>query len=89
MLVVSKPVWSKISPEDQEIVRTAAREWGAKQRGMIAKSDAELVDQLKEKGMTVIEVDRAPFVAAVQPVWEEFGGQFGPELMDILERYRQ
>jgi TRAP-type transport system periplasmic protein len=89
ILVIAKPVWERISPEDQQVVKAAAVEWGAKQRQMIATSDAELVNQLKEKGMTVVEVDKAAFVEAVQPVWEEFGAQFGPELMGILERYRQ
>ena len=56
---------------------------------MIADSDADLAKKLQEKGMNVVEVDKAPFVAAVQPVWKEFGAQFGPELMGLLEKYRQ
>ena len=88
-LVFAKSAWSRVSPTDQQIIRASAVEWGTKQRKMIADSDADLAKKLHEKGMNVVEVDKAPFVAAVQPVWKEFGAQFGPELMGLLEKYRQ
>jgi tripartite ATP-independent transporter DctP family solute receptor len=79
-LVFSKPAWNRIAPADQQVIRASAVEWGTKQRKMIADSEADLAKKLQEKGMTVVEVEKAPFVAAVQPVWKEFGAQFGPEL---------
>jgi TRAP-type C4-dicarboxylate transport system substrate-binding protein len=39
--------------------------------------------------MTITEVDPAPFMAAVRPVWEEFGRIYGPELMGLLEAARR
>jgi tripartite ATP-independent transporter DctP family solute receptor len=88
-LVFSKAAWNRIAPADQQAVRASAVEWGTKQRKMIADSEADLAKKLQEKGMTVVEVDKAPFVAAVQPVWKEFGAQFGPELMGLLDKYRR
>jgi tripartite ATP-independent transporter DctP family solute receptor len=88
-LVFSKAAWSRISAADQEVVRAAAQEWGAKQRKMIADSEADLAKRLQDKGMTVVEVEKAPFVTAVQPVWKEFGAQYGPEFMGLLEKYRK
>lgn len=88
-LVLSKPVWDKLSPEDQEIVATAAKEWGEKQRQMVADSDAEMITGLKEKGMEFNDIDRAAFEAAVQPVWEGNADIFGPALMALMESYRE
>lgn len=88
-LVISKAAWARISAADQQAIRTAAVEWGTKQRKMIADGEADLAKKLQEKGMTVVEVEKAPFVAAVQPVWKEFGAQFGPELMGLLDKYRR
>ncbi|WP_353474292.1 DctP family TRAP transporter solute-binding subunit [Salipiger sp. H15] len=88
-LVLSKPVWEQLSPEDQEIVQAAALEWGDKQRQMVADSDAEMIAQLKEHGMEVNEVDKAPFIEAVQPIWDENAGLYGDELLSILNEYRK
>ncbi|MBE9636993.1 DctP family TRAP transporter solute-binding subunit [Salipiger mangrovisoli] len=88
-LVLSKPVWEKLSPEDQDIVQAAALEWGEKQRQMVADSDAEMIAKLEEHGMEVNEVDKAPFIEAVQPIWDENAGLYGDELLSILNEYRK
>ncbi|HVL73106.1 MAG TPA: DctP family TRAP transporter solute-binding subunit [Beijerinckiaceae bacterium] len=88
-LVVSRQAWNRISAADQEVIRAAARDWGTKQRQMIAESEGDLAKKLEGKGMRVVEVEKAPFVTAVQPVWKEFGAQFGPELMGLLDKYRK
>ncbi|MDO5603588.1 MAG: DctP family TRAP transporter solute-binding subunit [Paracoccus sp. (in: a-proteobacteria)] len=88
-LVVAEPVWNRLSPQDQEIVAAAAREWGEKQRQMVADSDAEMVENLKGKGMEFNDVDKDAFVAAVQPVWEANADLFGTELLAIMGKYRQ
>jgi tripartite ATP-independent transporter DctP family solute receptor len=88
-LVVAKPVWESLSPEDQATVQAAAVSWGEKQRQMVADSDAEMLAQLKSHGMEVNEVDAAPFIAAVQPIWQDNAALFGDELMAIMETYRK
>jgi len=88
-LVFSKIAWNRLTPGDQQSIRASAVEWGTKQRKMIADSETDLAQKLQEKGMNVVEVDKAPFVAAVQPVWKDFGTQFGPELMGLLDKYRR
>ncbi|WP_167620198.1 DctP family TRAP transporter solute-binding subunit [Paracoccus ravus] len=88
-LVLSKPVWDKISPEDQQIVEAAAQEWGEKQRQMVADSDADMIAKLKEKGMEFNDVDKAAFEAAVKPVWDANADLYGEELLGLMEKYRQ
>lgn len=88
-LVVSQSVWDRISPEDQEAVSTAAEEWRDRQREMVGSSEAEVRAELEERGMSVNEVDKAAFAEAVQPIWESQADTFGPELLAIIETYRQ
>lgn len=88
-LVVSKTTWEKISAEDQAKIKTAAATWRDKQRQMTTKANAELVAKLEQEGMTVNEVDKIPFIEAVQPIWESQKDVYGAELLDVLNKYRQ
>ena len=87
-LVISKAVWGKISPEDQKAIKAAADHWRNEQRRMISESDKDYLAQLKEKGMLINEVDKAPFAAAVAPVWTTYEATFGPELMGLVRKYQ-
>ena len=87
-LVISKAVWGKISPEDQKVIKAAADHWRDEQRRMISESDKDYIAQLKEKGMLINEVDKAPFAAAVAPVWKTYEVTFGPELMGLVRKYQ-
>ena len=87
-LVISKAVWGKISAEDQKVIKAAADRWRDEQRRMISEGDKDYIAQLKEKGMVINEVDKAPFAAAVAPVWATYEGTFGPELMGLVRKYQ-
>jgi len=88
-LIVAKHTWNRISPEDQKIVQAAANKWRDEQRKMITQGDDDFVARLKEKGMQVNTVDKAPFIAAVAPVWKTYEPIYGAELMEILQKYRK
>ena len=87
-LAISRSAFQRLSLDDQAVLRSAAVTWGGRQRLDSIRADEAAIEQLKAKGMTVTEVDRAPFIAAVRPVREEFGRLYGPELMGLLESYR-
>lgn len=88
-LTMSKSVWDKISAEDQAIVAAAATSWGTQQRDMVAAANAELVAKLEGKGMQFNEVDKAAFIEAVAPIWEDQKEVYGEELLGILNTYRK
>ncbi|MDO6728803.1 DctP family TRAP transporter solute-binding subunit [Marinovum sp. 2_MG-2023] len=88
-LTMSNATWNKISPEDQAIVTEAATSWGAQQRDMVAAANAELVAQLEAKGMIFNEVDKAAFIEAVAPIWEDQKDVYGEDLLAILNTYRK
>ncbi|MNX57299.1 2,3-diketo-L-gulonate-binding periplasmic protein YiaO precursor [compost metagenome] len=88
-LIISKPVWNRISADDKKVVQAAADKWRDAQRKMITDGDQQFVAQLKEKGMQVNEVDKTAFAAAVQPVWKTYSVTYGPELMALVQKYRE
>lgn len=84
-LLINNRAWQSMSPEHQEIVRGEMRKAVEKQRLMAAEAEARLRAELAEKGMEITEIDKAAFVAAVQPVWEEYtdkNGKLGRDLID-------
>jgi tripartite ATP-independent transporter DctP family solute receptor len=87
-LIVSKPVWNRISAEDRKVVQAAAAKWRDVQRKMVQDSEAEMIANLKGKGMAVNEVDKAAFEKAVQPVWKAYEPILGSELLGLIRKYR-
>ncbi|KGD86790.1 C4-dicarboxylate ABC transporter substrate-binding protein [Achromobacter sp. RTa] len=88
-LIISKPIWNRLSAEDRQVVQAAADKWRDAQRKMISDGDQQFIAQLKEKGMQVNEVDKTAFAAAVEPVWKTYSATYGPELMALVQKYRE
>ncbi|MCB1340414.1 MAG: C4-dicarboxylate TRAP transporter substrate-binding protein [Pseudooceanicola sp.] len=70
-LVVSAESWNQISPENQKIVRELAVENGRYASGLTIEMGDKALEEVKAAGVTVSEVDLAPFRAAVAPVYEK------------------
>lgn len=72
-LVVSKTLWDSLSPEDQTAMRAAARASAETQRKLWADREATSTKILQDAGVTIVKLeDKAPFVAAMAPVYERF-----------------
>jgi len=87
-LIVSKPVWNRISADDRKVVLAAAAKWRDAQRKMVQDSETQTIADLKAKGMTVNEVDKEAFEQAVQPVWKAYEPVLGSELLGLIRKYR-
>jgi tripartite ATP-independent transporter DctP family solute receptor len=84
VLVMSKASWDKLSPEDQEIVRQAAKESVAFNREAWAAREKESEEVVRAAGVEIVEdIDKAPFVAAMGPVYEKYAAT--PELKKLVE----
>ena len=81
-LMMSEITWNKLSPEQQVIVEDALRKSVDYERELAGQELETIVADLTDAGMVVNEVDKAPFIEAVQPVYEEYRGQFG----EIIEK---
>ena len=73
--VVAKGTWEKFSDDDKKIYREVAQEAAARATKQIQESETKLVQFFKDKGLTVTDVDKADFLAAVQKgvTFEQFG----------------
>ena len=85
VLVMSKKSWEKLSPEDQEIVRTAAKESVAKMRELWQAREAESEKMVREAGVEVVkDIDKQPFIDAMKPVYEKY--VTNDKLKDLVAR---
>lgn len=89
ILVISKGSWDKVSPEDKKIIREAAFKWRDNQRKMVRDSAKDFMEKLKQKGMLVNSLDKAPFVKKVRPVYKEYEPIFGKDLIELIDKYRK
>lgn len=84
VLVMSKTSFEKLPPEDQEIVRQAAKDSVPFNREAWAKREKESEAKVLAAGVEVVrDIDKAPFVAAMGPVYEKYAAT--PEMKKLVE----
>lgn len=69
-LVVGADAWDAISPENQKIVRDLAVESGRYASNLTIEMGDEALAEVADAGVTVSEIDLAPFKSAVAGVYE-------------------
>jgi tripartite ATP-independent transporter DctP family solute receptor len=84
VLLMNKAAFEKLSAADKQIFLDSAKEAVKANRARVAEDDAKGVSELRSKGMQVIEVDKAKFVAALGPVNADFEKQFGKANIDKI-----
>jgi tripartite ATP-independent transporter DctP family solute receptor len=72
MLLFSKRTWDTLTPEDQKAIRAAAKESVLYMRKLWDEREAKSLAVVKAGGAEIIEVDKAPFQAAMKPVYDKF-----------------
>ena len=84
VLVMSKTSFDKLSPEDQEIVRQAAKDSVPFNREAWAAREKESEEKVLAAGVEVVrDIDKAPFQAAMVPVYEKYAAT--PEMKKLVE----
>lgn len=72
VLVMSKASFDKLSAEDQELVRQAARDSVPVMRELWAAREAESEARVMAAGVEVVkDIDKTPFIEAMVPVYEK------------------
>lgn len=73
-LQMSSSTFDELSAEDQELIKTAATEAVIAAGEIQEQAEADVLQELKDKGLQVNEVsDKNAFVELVQPVIEKYG----------------
>jgi tripartite ATP-independent transporter DctP family solute receptor len=85
VLVMAKSTWDKLTPEDQEIVRQAAKESVPYMRELWEEREKASEEKVRAAGVEVVtEIDKSPFIEAMVPVYEKYVTT--PELKSLVER---
>jgi tripartite ATP-independent transporter DctP family solute receptor len=71
-LVVSTKSWDSLSKRHQDIILKAAGNAEASQRKIWAEEMIDARKRAAAQGGTIVKVDKAPFKAAVQPLWDDY-----------------
>ncbi len=88
-ILMSKKSWDRMPPDLQKLLLETAVEVAGVQRTMNRAQEQKQLGELRAKGMTVIEhPDRAAFREAMRPVFEQFQGQFGKDLVQRIVNTR-
>lgn len=84
-LLINKAFWENTLTEEQrKIFKECEQEAKTWERQFCIKSEQELAAKLKEAGMEVIEPDKAKWIEATKPVYQQFEEQIGKEMIDSL-----
>lgn len=85
VLVMSQVSWDKLSPEDQEIVKTAAKESVPVMRKLWKEREKASEEKIRAAGAEIItDIDKTPFIEAMIPVYEKYVTT--PEMRDLVKR---
>ena len=90
VLVMSTKDWDKLTPEQQQAIKKAARESMMLQKQLWAENTEKVIKEAKEKlGVTFVEdVDTAAFAEKVLPMHEE-AAKASPQAADLIKRIKE
>jgi tripartite ATP-independent periplasmic transporter solute receptor, DctP family len=84
ILVFSRVVWEKLSPEDQALIKKLAAEAQQEQRQLWDAMVKESMEKLQAAGVTfVTDVDKEAFRAAIKPVYDKYGAEYAEMIQRI------
>ncbi|MFA9439725.1 TRAP transporter substrate-binding protein [Uliginosibacterium sp. sgz301328] len=74
-LVISTKAWEKLTPEQQGILRKAARESTAYHKGLWKTAEEDAMKTAVEKmGVTIVRPEKKAFIDKVKPIYDEYTG---------------
>jgi len=71
LTIVGAPLWAKLSDADKKAFTGVFREAAVKATGEIIEIEKRLMTDFTKRGKTVLQVDRKPFMAAVQKFYAD------------------
>ena len=86
ILVVSKMSWDKLSPDDQKVLRQAAKDSVGKMRELWQAREKASEEKVRAAGSNIVTVDKGEFADAMKPVYDRFVTD--PQMKDLLQRIR-
>jgi len=73
VVVVSNRVWNRLSQQERQWLTQAMREATDYQRELWKEETVKALENMKNDGVTILNVDTSPYRQAVQPVIKKYG----------------
>lgn len=88
-MVMNKDFFDKLTPKQQELVQNAANKAAKEQRKVVSEHEAEYLEELKNNGMVITEVDKNSFVEATKEIYKkpDIEKLVSPEFVDEVREY--
>lgn len=83
--VINDESFSKLSAEQQQILTDCAKQAGEYENQLLADKESEYLEKMKEAGVTVHEPDLTEWIAAVQPMFDQYVDSWGQDLFDRIQ----
>lgn len=83
-LIINKDLLEGMPQEYQDAIVNTAMSLGDVHTKMIEDLEVEQWKQVAANGMEVLDVDKAPFIEAVQPVYDMYRAELGDEIIDAI-----
>lgn len=87
LILFSQSAMDKLTPEQQEVLLTAAREVADYERSQCEDGEAEQIAKMQEAGCQVTYPDISAFQEALSGVYTTFAQQFGQDRIDEIRNY--
>jgi len=72
VLVISKKIWDKLSPQEKDWIQQAADESAELEKKLWAESEKESLEEVQKAGVKINYPDKEPFIEKVQPLLETY-----------------
>lgn len=85
VIIANLDWWNKLTPENQEIVRSAVKDASVYERKVSREEAGKNRKVCEDYGVQITEPDLAEFVTAVQPVYDSFYNNY-PDFKPLVEK---
>lgn len=72
VMIMSKPIWDKLTKQEQGWLSQAIKESVVEQRKLWAQSEAESLAAVEKEGVTIIRPDKTLFADKVSAIYEQY-----------------
>lgn len=85
VVLISTKIWESLTPQQHQWLQEAADESAVHQRRLWKEASDEALREVQEAGVTIYTPDKAPFVAKVQPIYEDYRTSSNPVDQQIYQ----
>lgn len=83
-LLINKAKFDALPADLQKILSDSAKEYAIKHTAYVEELEAQQWKEVEANGMKITDPDKAPFEAAVKPVYEKARAKYGSEIIDAI-----